>query len=75
MVAESKATYGEIKDFVLEHTRLKVSSLYIAQIKEKCGIIDRVNYNLLKSDNSRQSKCLPEKEAAIREALEYFRMI
>ncbi len=73
--AESKATYEEIKDYVLEHTGLKVSSLYIAQVKEKCGIIERVNYNLPKSENSRQSKCPPEKEAAIREALEYFRMI
>lgn len=73
--AESKATYEEIKDYVLEHTGLKVSSLYIAQVKEKCGIIERVNYNLPKSENSRQPKCPPEKEAAIREALEYFRMI
>ncbi len=73
--AESKATYGEIKDYVLEHTGLKVSSLYIAQVKEKCGIIERVNYNLPKSDNARQPKCPPEKEAAIREALEGFRMI
>ena len=44
--AESKATYEEIKDYVLEHTGLKVSSLYIAQVKEKCGIIERVNYNM-----------------------------
>ena len=73
--AESKATYEEIKDYVLEHTGLKVSSLYIAQVKEKCGIIERVNYNLPKSENSRQPKCPPEKEAAIREALEHFRMI
>ncbi len=73
--AESKATYEEIKDYVLEHMGLKVSSLYIAQVKEKCGIIERVNYNLPKSENSRQPKCPPEKEAAIREALEYFRMI
>ncbi len=73
--AESKATYEEIKDYVLEHSGLKVSSLYIAQVKEKCGIIERVNYNLPKSENSRQSKCPPEKEAAIREALGYFHMI
>ena len=73
--AESKATYEEIKDYVLEHTGLKVSSLYIAQVKEKCGIIERVNYNVPKSENSRQPKCPPEKEAAIREALEHFRMI
>ena len=73
--AESKATYEEIKDYVLEHSGLKVSNLYIAQIKQKCGIIERVNYNLPKSENSRQPKCPPEKEVAIREALEYFRMI
>ena len=73
--AESKATYEEIKKYVLEHTGLKVSSLYIAQVKEKCGIIERANYNLPKSENSRQPKCPLEKEAAIREALEYFRMI
>lgn len=73
--AESKATYEEIKDYVLEHTGLKVSSLYIAQVKEKCGIIERANYNLPKSENSRQPKCPPEKEAAIRKALEHFRMI
>ena len=73
--AESKATYEEIKDYVLEHSGLKVSNLYIAQIKQKCGIIERANYNLPKSDNSRQPKCPPEKEKAIRDALEHFRMI
>ena len=73
--AESKATYEEIKDYVLKQSGLKVSNLYIAQVKEKCGIIERENYNLPKSNNSRQPKCPPEKEAAIREALEYFRMI
>ena len=73
--AESKATYEEIKAYVLEHSGLKVSSLYIAQVKEKCGIIERENYNLPKSENSRQPKCPPEKETAIREALEHFRMI
>ncbi len=73
--AESKATYEEIKDYVLKHSGLKVSNLYIAQIKQKCGIIERANYNLPKSDNSRQPKCPPEKEKAIRDALEHFRMI
>ena len=72
---ESKATYEEIKDYVLEHMGLKVSSLYIAQVKQKYGIIERENYNMLKSDNPRQPKCPPEKEKAIREALKYFRMI
>ena len=60
--AESKATYEELKKYVLEHTGLKVSNLYIAQVKQKCGIIERVNYNLPKSENSRQPKCPPEKE-------------
>ena len=73
--AESKATYEEIKAYVLEHSGLKVSNLYIAQIKQKCGIIERENYNLPKSENSRQPKCPPEKEVAIRETLEHFRMI
>ena len=73
--AESKATYEEIKDYVLKQSGLKVSNLYIAQVKQKCGIIERANYNLPKSENSRQPKCPPEKEAAIREALEHFKMI
>ena len=73
--AESKATYEEIKDYVLEHTGLKVSNFYIEQVKQKCGIIEMANYNLPKSENFKQSKCPPEKEAAIREALEYFKMI
>jgi len=72
---ESKAIYEEIKDYVLEHTGLKVSNLYIAQIKQKCGIIERANYNLPKSENSRQPKCPPEKEKAIRDALEHFHLI
>ena len=73
--AESKVTYEEIKDYVLAHSVLKVSSLFIIQVKEKCGIIEKVHYNLSKSENCRQPKCPPEKEAAIREALECFRMI
>ena len=73
--AESKATYEEIKDCVLKKSGLKVSSLYIAQVKQKCGIIERANYNLPKSENFRQPKCPPEKERAIREALKYFKMI
>ena len=73
--AESKATYEEIKDYVLKQSGLKVSNLYIAQVKQKCGIIERANYNQPKSENSRQPKCPPEKEVAILEALKYFRMI
>jgi len=72
---ESKATYAEIKEYVLEHTGLKVSNLYIAQVKRKCGIIERSNYNLPKSEDSRQPKCPLEKEGAIREALKAFQMI
>ncbi len=52
--AEKKATYQEIKDYVLEHTGLKVSSLYIAQVKQKCGIIERKNYNKPKSEDAKQ---------------------
>ncbi len=73
--AESRATYEEIKEYVLEHTGMKVSNLYIAQVKRKCGIIERVNYNLPKTGDSRQPNCPLEKERAIREALKYFRMI
>ena len=72
---ESKATYDEIKAYVLEHTGLKVSHLYIAQVKQKYSIIERKNYNKPKSENSRRPKCSPEKEAAIIEALMYFGMI
>ena len=73
--AESKATYEEIKDYVLEHSGLKVSSLYIAQVKEKCGIIERTNYNLPKSENSRQPQCPAEKEQAIVAALKHFGIV
>lgn len=73
--AESKATYEEIKAYVLEHTGLKVSSLYIAQVKQKHAIIERENYNKPKSEDTRQPKCPPEKETAITEALKYFGMI
>ena len=69
------ATYGQIKDYVLEHTGLKVSSLYIAQVKQKYGIIERENYNKPKSENAKQPQCPPEKEAAIMEALRYYGMI
>ena len=73
--AESKATYEEIKAYVLEHTGLKVSSLYIAQVKQKYGIIERENYNKPKSEDAKQPQCPPEKEAAIIEALRYYGMI
>lgn len=73
--AESKATYEEIKDYVLEYTGLKVSSLYIAQVKEKCGIKERENYNKPKSDSLKKLICPAEKEEAIKDAFKYFKMI
>ncbi len=73
--AESKATYEEIKAYVLEHSGLNVSNLCIAQVKQKFGIIERECYNKPKSEDSRQPKCPPEKEVAITEALKYFKMI
>ena len=73
--AESKATYEEIREYVLEHTGLKVSHLYIAQVKQKYGIIERENYNKPKSEDTRQPQCPPEKEKAITEALRHFGMI
>ena len=69
------ATYTQIKDYVLEHSGLKVSNLYISQIKRKCGIGVGRNYNLPKSEDSRQPQCPPEKEKAIREAFKYFGII
>jgi len=73
--AESKATYAEIKDYVLKEHGLKVSSLYISQVKRKCGIEVGENYNLPKSEDSRQPQCPVEKEKAIKDALEHFGMI
>ena len=69
------ATYPQIKEYVLEHTGLKVSNLYISQIKRKCGIGVGKNYNLPKSEDSRQPQCPQEKEKAIREAFKYFGML
>ena len=69
------ATYGQFKEYVLERSGLKVSSLYIAQVKQKHGIIERENYNKPKSDDARQPQCPPEKEKAIKEALKHFGMI
>lgn len=70
-----KATYGQIKDYVLEHSGLNVSSLYIAQVKQKHGIIERENYNKPKSEDARQPQCPLEKERAITEALKHFGML
>ena len=74
--AESKATYEEIKQYVAEHNGgMKVSSLYIAQVKQKHGIIERENYNKSKSEDAKQPQCPREREEAIVEALKYFGMV
>lgn len=73
--AESKATYDEIKAYVLERYGLKVSSLYISQVKRKCGLDVGQNYNLSKKEDTKVPQCPPEKEAAIVEALKHFHMI
>ena len=73
--AESKATYNEIREHVWEHHQLRVSNLYIAQVKQKYGIIERENYNKPKSENAKQPKCPKEKEDTIVEALRHFQMI
>ena len=69
------ATYKQIQEYVLEHTGLKVSCLYIAQVKAKHGIIERECYNKPKTEGSKVPKCPPEKEKAIEEALLHFKMI
>ena len=73
--AELKATYQEIKDYVLKEFGLKVSNLYISQIKGKCGIEVGENYNLPKTENAKVPQCPKEKEDAIKAALKYFAMI
>ena len=74
--AETKATYDEIKKYVFEHNAgMKVSNLYISQVKRKCGIEVGKNYNLSKNEDSRQPQCPEDKERAIVEALEHFKMI
>ena len=69
---KGKATYEQIKAYVLEQTGLKVSSLYIAQIKKKCRLDVGENFNLAKSENTRQPQCTPEKEDAIMQAFRHF---
>ena len=73
--AESKATYDEIKAYVLEKYGLKVSSLYISQVKRKCGLDVGQNYNLSKKEDAKVPQCPPDKEAAIMEALKHFHMV
>ena len=72
---KGKATYEQIKVYVLEQTGLKVSNLYIAQIKKKCGLGVGKNFNLPKSENAKQPKCTPEKEEAIMQAFKHFGII
>ena len=72
---DKNATYGMIKRYVSDNFGLLVSSLNIAQVKQKYGLIERENHNLPKSDNNRQPKCPEHKEKAIVEALKYFKMI
>ena len=72
---ESKATYNEIRDYVWEHHQLKISNLYIAQVKQKYGIIERENYHKAKNENAKQPQCPKEKADAIVEALKHFQMI
>ena len=72
---KGKATYEQIKAYVLEKTGLKVSSLYIAQIKKKCGLDVGENFNLPKSENARQPQCTPEKEEAIMQAFKHFGIV
>lgn len=72
---EKKATYEEIKAYMLENTGLKVSNLYIAQVKQKYGIIERENYYKPKSEDAKQPKCPIKKEQEILEALKYFGMV
>ncbi|QTQ14027.1 hypothetical protein HRQ91_05925 [Treponema parvum] len=69
------ATYGQIKERVLKQTGLKVSSLYISQVKRKYGLDVGQNYKLSKKENAKQPQCPPEKEAAIVEALKHFGMV
>lgn len=69
------ATYSEIKEYVLEKHGLKVSSLYIAQVKNKLGLSEREDFNKSQKDNPKVPNCPPEKEEAIKDALSWFGMI
>ena len=73
--AESKATYEQIKEYILEKFGFKVSTLYIAQVKKKCNIELRENYNKSKKEKYVSPQCTPEKEDAIMDALRHFKMI
>lgn len=73
--SESKATYEEIRDYVMQRTGLQVSNLYIAQVKRKHRIVERENFNLPRTENHRVPHCPEEKEKAIEDALKHFKMI
>ena len=73
--SEAKATYDEIKDYIFDKHSVKVSSLYIAQVKQKHGIIERDCYNNSNKESPKQPQCPPEKVKLIEEALRYFKMI
>ncbi len=73
--AETKATYKEIEEWVQEKYGLQVTTLSIAQVKQKHGIIERENYNKPKSEDSRQPGCSEEKVKAIEDAMRHFQMI
>ncbi len=73
--AETKATYEEIKSYVLKKFGLKVSNLYIAQVKRECGIVERINYNLPKTEGNRVPQCPEDKRKAIKDAFIHFQMI
>jgi 23S rRNA (uracil1939-C5)-methyltransferase len=73
--SEAKPTYAEIRDYILEHHNVKVSSLYIVQIKRKYGLDFGESYNKPKHDNSRQAHCPPDKEELIKEAFRFYKLI
>lgn len=75
IVDRVQPTYPDIKDYVMEHYGLRVSSLFIAQVKQKCGIETRENFNLAKPGGRPQPQVTPEKEKAILDAFRYFNMI
>ena len=72
---ETKASYEEIRQYIENQYNVKVSNLYIAQVKRKCGIAERKNYNLAKKENPKIQNCPPDKEKMIMEALRHFQMI
>lgn len=73
--SEKKVTYQKIKDYILDKYGFKVSTLYISQIKRKCGLEVGENYNVSKKENQKIPKCPEEKEEAIMDALKHFKMI